>query len=191
MARGSGTFEILIGTFEFMIAIFVIIGLVLAFVYHVRSFFEPRMSSVVTALKLYALFVMFASLLMPFAGISNWVFLSVFVTGGMWLNLLTSNFPFVNIASVRFIAPFLMCVVSHCLFTYHMILGWDCGVFLTMSYFVLFIWGIPLVAATALCALDDSVEYKARRQDLGLGDVLSKVVNWLKHLVTLGARKTK
>ena len=192
MGRGSAEgslFEIFVGCAEFMVAIFVIIALLLSFIYYSKTFFESRISSVMTGLKLYALFISVFSLIMPFAGLSNWMFLSVFANGCLWLNLFSRNFPFVDFISVHFITPFVVAVVSHALFTYQMLTGYDCGLFETFSFFVLFVWGIPLVAAATICSLDDETSYQAQKPNLGLGQAFRNFVYWVKHLLLLPTRK--
>lgn len=187
--RDGSLGEIIVGVAEFMTSILVIIALLLAFIYHSKTFFEARMSSVMTGLKIYALFIVGVSFIMPFAGLSPWLFLSVLLTGVAWLNLFARNFPFVNFLSVHFIAPFVLAVVSHCLFTIEMLSGFDCGLFETFSFFVLFVWGIPLVAASAICSLDEETSYTSKKPHLGLATALEHFARWLKRLVQLPARK--
>lgn len=183
---GSGT---LLGVVEFTVAVIIIVALFLSFIYLSRTFFEARMSSVMTGLKLLALFVTIASFLIPFAGHSNSLFLSILVNGVLWLNLFSRNFPFTKFFSVHTIAPFVMAFVSHIIMTLEMVNGWDCGLFLTLSYIILFVWAIPIIALAATCSLDDETEYGVQKGSLGLGTTLKKFISWLRRLLKLGLKK--
>lgn len=189
--RRSSTsgYETWLGAIEFSVSVLIIIALFLSFIYLSRTFFEARMSSVMTGLKLLALFVTLTSFLIPFAGHSGYLFVSVLVNGFLWLNLFSRNFPFTKFFSLHTIAPFVMAFVSHICMTIEMVNGWDCGLFLTLSYIILFIWAIPIIALAATCSLDDETEYGVQKGNLGLGSTLKKFISWLRRLLKLGMKK--
>lgn len=181
--------ETILGIIEFIVAVVIIVALFLSFIYFSSSFFEARMSSVMTGLKLLALFVTLTSFLIPFAGRSNYLFISVLLNGILWLNLFARNFPFTRFFSIHTIAPFVMAFVTHTCMTIEMINGWDCGLFLTLSYIILFVWAVPIIALATTCSLDDETEYGIQKGNLGLGNTLKKFISWLRRLLKLGMKK--
>lgn len=189
----GSTGNMLLGIIEFIIAMFVIVALVLCFIYRTPTFFEPRMSSLLTGMKLVALFNCVVSLLFPFAKRSALTTIVIFLTGCSWLNLFARNFPFVSFLSVHFILPFAMSAFSHAAMTFDMISNqWKCGAFLTLAYFFIFVWGIPVLVGVTVFSLDDSKEYStSKKADLALKKTFTKFFDWIKRLFLIGAKKIK
>lgn len=154
---------------ECIVSVIAMILIFVAFVYYFSNFVEERMRKVQALMKNLTLVVLGISLLIPLSGFPWYIFVIIFATNSLWLWVQYSGFPFISLGDPKLAISFICTILSHFLLMLYY-LSQDASFFQIVSYFFLFVWFIPILVLSSLCALDeDQVEQtnsKTNDQDI-------------------------
>jgi hypothetical protein len=139
---------------ECIVSVVALVLVFIAFVYYFSNFIEEKMKKCKVIIKYLTYLVLAISLLLPLSGFPWYIFAVVFVTHVLWLRIQNSGFPFISLDNPVLFISFICTIFSHFLFMLHY-LSEDAPFFRVVSYFFLFVWLIPILILSSLCALDE------------------------------------
>ena len=149
----SGLFEFLATVTEGVATLLFVVAACFALIYYASTFVEERLKSVVTLLKGLAIVVDVLLLIFVFAGFGFWATLLVVLSNGLWTFLLFTGFPFISFTRPDFLLAVVSSVFAHFFMTLHFLES-DDGTFITCSYFLLFVWAVPVGMILSLSAVE-------------------------------------
>ncbi|OHT00038.1 Transmembrane adaptor Erv26 [Tritrichomonas foetus] len=161
-------FDIIFLICEVIISLVAIILLFFALLYYCATFIEERIKTITNFLKVISCIVLGLSVFLYFSEFSPLLFFTVFFTNLMFTIVLFNGFPFINAVRFDFIGGIMGSVFSHVLFMLHFLHDDKSSTFKTISYFVLFVWFIPIFVVTTLSALevpgDEQNEHEEKKE---------------------------
>lgn len=149
--------DMIFSVFEGIIALLVVILAFFALIYYGSGFVEERMKTVVKALKGYSIFVDCLLVLFIFSGFESYTTFAVCIANALWTFLLFTGFPFISLVRPDFLLAVACSVLAHFFLMLHFLESDDSTV-TTVSYFLLFVWSLPIGIITSLSAVDDYAE---------------------------------
>lgn len=156
-------FEIFAGILEFMISILCIAASLCSLVYFEMQFIEERLHKMKSFLKVATWFVLIMSILMPFAGFPSAVFFLTFISHALILFLLYTVYPFVYFLRPEFIVSIVITIVNNCVFMIYSLSELDLSFVQSLSYYILYIWGVPILLVTSLAVTEEATEERRMR----------------------------
>lgn len=147
---------LLILVLEVGLASILVILFLCALLYYSSTFVEERMISFTKFLKIFVCTILGLSLLLPFSNFPLKSFFLVFFNNLMWAILIFRGFPFCNYVSPEFFLGFGSTVFSHFFLMLHFLRSPAKSAIITISYFILYIWLIPIMIVASLSAVDDN-----------------------------------
>jgi hypothetical protein len=164
---------------EAVVFLFVAVSCGMAFIYYGSTFVEERLKSFTKYLKVQAVFTLVLILLMPFTQFSMLVFVPVLASNGLWSFLLFTGFPLISMDRPDLVLAVIASVLAHFLMTLH-ILEHDINVFASASYFLLFVWLLPLEMMISLTAAGDgeapNSEPSAEKHQSAAGQFIARLL---------------
>lgn len=142
----------LIDVFECItVAVFFIFSFI-GFIAYCSEFIEKKMKTVMKFLKGYTIMLFALTFLLMFSGYSFWPILLTIVTNGLWFYLQMSNFPFINFERPDFYVAMGLSLLCQFFWTIDFVRSTS-NAFIIVSFFLFFIWTVPLISISALLAL--------------------------------------
>ena len=155
-----GFVDFLITIFECLIAIVALVLTFISFVFYFSTFVEEKMRNMKKVIQIITYIVLGLSLFLPISGFSWYICIITIATNVLWLMIQNSNFPFVPLTEPKLFIAFILTIFNHFFFMLHF-LSDGASFFTVVSYFFLYVWFIPILILSSLCALDeDQVEQK-------------------------------
>lgn len=141
---------------EVGIASIAVILFLCAFLYYSSTFVEERISAFTKFLKIFTVVILALSFLFPLSSFPNSVFFMVFFNNLMWVILVYRGFPLMNYVQPEFFLGFGSTVFSHLFLMLHFLRSSPKSAIITISYFILYVWLIPILIITSLSAVEDN-----------------------------------
>ena len=174
--------------FELIILVLVVISLI----YYFSAFVEERMKSMTKIMKILNIIILVLSLLLIFSSFSIYLSITIIISNVLWLFILYTDFPYINFLRLDFILAVLATVISHSLLMMHFIKYDEYSSLTTASYFVLYVWIMPILIIISLDALenDEFVEEDSNENEnqkshsymrLVFTNIIQKVAEFLPH----------
>ena len=157
--------------------------------YYGISFVEERIEFVTKFLKRYTTFVLILSLFLPFVGFPAITYLPIIGSNAMWLNFFYNGFPFISFARIDFILAIFFALVAHCGLIYTFISIMSVGSFLAIAYYILYVWGIPLIVIVSLSSLEDSNEHIRTKPKSIWENFFKEIITYFRQNAPISPRK--
>ena len=147
---------ILILFLEVVVSFIIAILLLCALLYYSSTFVEERMTSFTKFLKYFNVVILSLSLLLPLSNFPLSIFGLVFFNNLMWTLLLFRGFPLTNYVRPEFFLGFITTVFSHLFLTLFFLKSPSKSLLTTISYFILYVWLIPIMIIISLSAVEET-----------------------------------
>ena len=160
----SGLFELLITLLEFIVSFVLLIFVFFIFIFYFSSFAEEKMKKVQSLILYLTYFILALTTMLPFSGFPWYVCILTTGTNLLWLYIQKSGFPFITLEFPPLVIAFICTIFDHFLLVLHFLHG-DESFWLIVNYFIIFVWILPILILSSLCALDeDQVEKPEEKQ---------------------------
>lgn len=138
---------------EVIFELFVLVLIVIALIYYSSAFIEERMKTMTKIIKILNIFILGISSLLFFSSFSKYLSFFIIISNILWLCILFTGFPFVNLTRPDFLLAIITTVISHALMMIHFLQHDEVSSLTTASYFVLYVWIIPILIIISLDAI--------------------------------------
>lgn len=149
----SGLFEFLGAVTEGVTTLILVVAACFALIYYASTFVEERLKPVVGVLKVFAIIIDVMLVLFIFSDFGVLATLAVVGSNALWTFLLFTGFPFISAVRPDFLLAVVSSVFAHFFLTIHFLES-DDGTFITCSYFLLFVWALPVGMILSLSAVE-------------------------------------
>ncbi|KAK8884876.1 hypothetical protein M9Y10_043997 [Tritrichomonas musculus] len=103
------------------------------------------------------------SILMPFSNFPSAFFFLTLTTHGIILFLLYTCYPYVYVLRPDFIVMIILTFINNCLFMIFCFSEMDLTLLQALSYFIIYIWGVPMFFIISLSVAEEATEERRAR----------------------------
>jgi len=166
---------------ECVVAFFLMVVLFFIFLSYAIPFVEERLPKVTHFGIRTALVILLMSLLIIPAGFGNAAFVSTCVTNCFWLSVLARGCPYISIVSWDLFGAVVGTMAAH--------FCWICafikvpmGAFASLTYYLAFVWGIPVIVTVSFCVVDGRGRPRSERKRSTLKSLMGRTFGLIRSL---------
>lgn len=139
--------------FEVIFELVILVLIILSLIYYFSVFIEERMKTMTIILKTLNIVILILSLFLLFSSFSKYLCISIIVANSLWLLILFTDFPYICLYGPNFLLAVLVTIISHVLMMMHFIKHDEVSSITTASYFILYVWILPILIIISLDAI--------------------------------------